>query len=135
VTPFVVEISNLSKSYTASDGQASVVLSGVNMQIAAGETVAIVGESAVGKSTPLNCIGGLDDASAGALRVCGADLAALDADQRALLRREKIGFVFQAFHVLPHLDVAANIGLPLMLLKRPKREREQAVAALHRALD
>ncbi len=99
----------------------------VDLQLARGEFVALLGESGVGKSTLLNCIAGLDDADAGRIAIDGQDLAGLDDDARARLRREKLGFVFQAFHVLPHLSVAENVALPLLLLGRPDPAR---VAAL-----
>ena len=95
----------------------------VSLAVAAGEFVAVVGESGVGKSTLLNCMAGLDSWDAGRIVVDGTDLAALDDEGRALLRRQKLGFVFQAFHVLPHLDVAQNVGLPLLLLQRPDAAR------------
>jgi putative ABC transport system ATP-binding protein len=105
----------------------SVVFRNVSLAVAAGEFVAIVGESGVGKSTLLNCMAGLDTWQEGTIRVAGADLGTLDDERRALLRRRQLGFVFQAFHVLPHLDVAQNIGLPLLLLQRPDRARVEAM--------
>ncbi len=96
----------------------SVVFENVSFEVASGEFVAIMGESGVGKSTLLNCVAGLDDWDSGQIQVHGVDLGPLSADQRALLRRRSLGFVFQAFHVLPHLDVAQNVALPLMLLGR-----------------
>jgi putative ABC transport system ATP-binding protein len=75
-----------------------------------------VGDSGVGKSTLLNCMAGLDRWDVGSLRVQGTDLGALSDEALAVWRRKAVGFVFQAFHVLPHLDVAQNIGLPLLLL-------------------
>ena len=101
---------NLSKRY----GNVAV-FANVSLTVAPGEFVAIVGESGVGKSTLLNCMAGLDTWDTGTVALDGIDLATLDDDQRALLRRDKVGFVFQAFHVLPHLDVAQNVGLPLLL--------------------
>jgi putative ABC transport system ATP-binding protein len=95
------------------------VFSNVNLDVAAGEFVAIVGESGVGKSTLLNCMAGLDSWDDGSVVLAGDELGRLTDDQRALLRRRKVGFVFQAFHVLPHLDVAQNVALPLMLLGEP----------------
>ena len=88
----------------------------VSLEVASGEFIAIVGESGVGKSTLLNCMAGLDDWDAGTVKHDSTDIGALDAEARALWRREHVGFVFQAFHVLPHLDVAQNVALPLMLL-------------------
>ena len=99
----------------------------VSLEVAAGEFVAIVGESGVGKSTLLNCIAGLDTWDEGTIAIDGVDLGALDDERRALLRREKLGFVFQAFHVLPHLDVAQNVALPLLLLGKPDAARVQAM--------
>ncbi len=93
----------------------SVVFENVSLEVGNGEFVAIVGESGVGKSTLLNCMAGLDDWDDGTILHDGVDLHALDAEARARWRRDHVGFVFQAFHVLPHLDVAQNIALPLML--------------------
>ncbi len=103
-------IQNLSKRY----GDVAV-FANVSLTVAPGEFVAIIGESGVGKSTLLNCMAGLDKWDTGTVTLQGIDLATLDDDQRALLRRDKVGFVFQAFHVLPHLDVAQNVALPLLL--------------------
>ncbi len=99
----------------------------VSLNVQPGEFVAIVGESGVGKSTLLNCLAGLDHWDRGTVAIDGVDLGSLDDDARARLRREKVGFVFQAFHVLPHLDVAQNVALPLMLLNRPDPARVQAM--------
>ena len=94
------------------------VFEGVSLRVARGEFVALLGESGVGKSTLLNCIAGLDEADGGQVLINGHALTMLDDNARARLRREQLGFVFQAFHVLPHLTVAENVGLPLRLLKR-----------------
>ena len=101
------------------------VFSQVSLRVALGEFVAIVGESGVGKSSLLNCLAALDDWSEGHITHQGVDLGTLDETQRAHWRREHLGFVFQAFHVLPHLDVAQNVGLPLLLLGRPDPARVQ----------
>ncbi|MDB5900348.1 MAG: transporter ATP-binding protein [Ramlibacter sp.] len=118
----MLQVSGLAKHY----GDVSVFRD-VTLEVAGGEFVAIVGESGVGKSTLLNCMAGLDTWDAGRVVVDGVDLSRLGDEQRAILRRHKLGFVFQAFHVLPHLDVAQNIGLPLLLLKRPDRARVDAM--------
>jgi putative ABC transport system ATP-binding protein len=103
------------------------VFSGVSLTVAPGEFVAIVGESGVGKSSLLNCLAALDDWSEGTVVHGGVDLGTLNDTQRAHWRREHLGFVFQAFHVLPHLDVAQNIALPLLLLGRPDEARVTAM--------
>ena len=117
-----LKISQLGKRY----GDAAV-FSNVSLDVAPGEFVAIIGESGVGKSTLLNCMAGLDTWDEGTVRLNGADLGAMNDDQRALLRRRQVGFVFQAFHVLPHLDVAQNVALPLLLLGEPDDARVQAL--------
>jgi len=101
----------------------TAVFSQVSLQVNSGEFVAIVGESGVGKSTLLNCLAGLDHWDQGTVLLDGQDLGRLGDEPLARLRREHIGFVFQAFHVLPHLDVAQNVGLPLLLLGKPDDER------------
>jgi putative ABC transport system ATP-binding protein len=90
----------------------------VSLTLAPGEFVALLGESGVGKSTLLNCIAGLEEPDSGSVSIDGTALATMDDDARARLRRERLGFVFQAFHVLPHLTVAENVGLPLRLQGR-----------------
>ena len=105
----------------------TAVFDAVSLQLARGEFVALLGESGVGKSTLLNCIAGLDRADSGSVRVAGTELATLDDDGCARLRRQQLGFVFQAFHVLPHLTVAENVSLPLRLLRRPDDARVAAV--------
>jgi putative ABC transport system ATP-binding protein len=109
----LLRVEGLAKRYGA-----STVFENVHFTVAAGEFVAIVGDSGVGKSTLLNCLAGLDTWDAGRVLHAGTDLAVQGETQRALWRRAHVGFVFQAFHVLPHLDVAQNVGLPLMLLGR-----------------
>jgi putative ABC transport system ATP-binding protein len=115
-------ITNLSKRY----GEVAV-FSHVSLTVAVGEFVAVVGESGVGKSTLLNCMAGLDTWDSGSVVLDGLDLGRLNDDSLARLRREKTGFVFQAFHVLPHLDVAQNVALPLMLLGQHDDARVQAM--------
>ncbi|HVB46874.1 MAG TPA: ABC transporter ATP-binding protein [Burkholderiales bacterium] len=105
------------------------VLSGVSLEVAAGEYVAIVGESGIGKSTLLNVVAGLEPVDAGRIEFDDIEITRLDDDQAARLRREKLGFVFQAFHVLPHLTLAQNVGLPLVLRGASRAAIEARTAA------
>jgi putative ABC transport system ATP-binding protein len=125
----VVDVQGLEKRYAE-----AAVFSGVSLQVKAGEFVAIVGDSGVGKSTLLNCMAGLDHWDTGSLKVQGADLGALSDEQLAIWRRKSVGFVFQAFHVLPHLDVAQNIGLPLLLLGEKPAQISPRVNAMLQAV-
>ncbi len=107
------------------------VLNAVSLEVAAGEYVAVLGESGIGKSTLLNVIAGLEPVDAGTVSFDGVELTRLDDDALTRLRRERFGFVFQAFHVLPHLSAAENVGLPLLLRRAPQDEiRRRAAAAL-----
>jgi len=94
------------------------LFSAVDLDVAPGEFVAVVGESGVGKTTFLNCLAGLDTVDAGSVSIAGREVTTLDETQQALFRRAHLGFVFQAFHVLPHLSVAHNVALPLLLQHR-----------------
>ena len=106
----MLEIAGLSRQFNGRS-----VLRNISLRLQAGEYVAIVGESGVGKSTLLNLIAGLDRPDGGRLALDGIDYAQLDEDALTRLRRDKLGFVFQAFHVLPHLSVRQNVALPLWL--------------------
>src|SRR5690242_4985480 len=118
----VLAIAGLAKRYGASN-----VFADVDLTLAAGEFVAVVGESGVGKSTLLNCAAGLDSIDAGSVRIDGTDVHALGEAEQAVFRRDHLGFVFQAFHVLPHLTVGANVALPLLLQRAPDPARVATV--------
>jgi putative ABC transport system ATP-binding protein len=106
-------VRNLSKSFRGA--RPRELLRSISLEVASGEYVAIVGESGVGKTTLLNLIAGLDSPDSGTIALDGKEMSALDDAERTRLRRSSIGFVFQAFHLLPHLTVAQNVALPLSL--------------------
>jgi len=107
------------------------VLNRVSLELAAGEYIAVIGESGIGKSTLLNVVAGLEPVDAGRIFFQDMEVTSLSDDRLTLLRRESFGFVFQAFHVLPHLTVLQNVGLPLLLLKMEKKEiHEKSRAAI-----
>jgi putative ABC transport system ATP-binding protein len=107
----MLELRQVSKAY--SNGRR--VLSSLSYTLAAGEYIAIMGESGVGKSTLLNLIAGLDSQDSGEILIDGVPMSSLDDDSATRLRRQKFGFIFQAFHVLPHLNLLQNVALPLLL--------------------
>ncbi len=113
----MLALENVSKSF----GE-RLLFSGVSLEMSAGDYVAILGDSGAGKSTLLNVIAGLEPADGGSVRFDGRELTGLDDDALTLLRRDEFGFVFQAFHVLPHLGVSQNVALPLSLRHVPRAE-------------
>ena len=113
IDPPMVALEGVAKAFTGPSPRE--VFRDLSLTLARGEYVAIVGASGVGKSTLLNIIAGLEPVDAGRVLIDGVDCALLDDEARTTFRRDRMGFVFQAFHVLPYLSVAANVGLPLAL--------------------
>ena len=109
----MVELRDVAKAFTGPSPRQ--IFAGLSLRVESGEYVAVVGASGVGKSTLLNIIAGLEPVDAGDVIVDGIDCAPLDDEARTTFRRDRMGFVFQAFHVLPYLSVAANVALPLAL--------------------
>jgi putative ABC transport system ATP-binding protein len=127
VTDPVLRLENVSKRFST---DRPAIFEGVDLELRQGEYLAIMGESGVGKSTLLNLLAGLDTPDGGHVFLEGADLAALDDEARTLLRRRAVGFVFQAFHVLPYLSVEQNVALPLDLLGIGEPERSRRTQAM-----
>lgn len=126
----VLKAENITKQVTSPEGPLTIVRD-VSLEIAAGESVAIVGPSGAGKSTLLALLAGLDAPTSGRVWLAGQDLTALDEDGRARLRAERVGFVFQAFHLIPALTALENVSLPLELAGRADARR-LAIATLDR---
>ncbi|NRF67993.1 ABC transporter ATP-binding protein [Aquincola sp. S2] len=118
----MIRLDALTKTY-GSGSAAFQALRGVNLQIDAGEFIAVMGPSGSGKSTAMNLIGCLDTPTAGSYRFHGIEVGALDRDQRALLRRRQLGFVFQGFHLLARTTAQENVELPLLYRGSGRRER------------
>lgn len=129
---WIVETENLTKTYQAGD-IAVTALAGVDLRVAAGEFVAIIGKSGSGKSTLLHMLGGLDVPSAGRVVVDGNDVAAMDRTELALFRRRRVGFIFQQYNLIPELCIWDNVVFPLALDGTPIDEEFVGglLAALH----
>ncbi|WON78179.1 macrolide ABC transporter ATP-binding protein/permease MacB [Serratia sp. UGAL515B_01] len=128
----LLELSGIGRCYLSGE-QTVDVLKNVSLRIDAGEMVAIMGASGSGKSTLMNILGCLDKPSTGIYRVAGQDVAALDSNALAQLRREHFGFIFQRYHLLPHLSAAHNVEVPAVYAGLSKvARRERAVALLQR---
>ncbi len=123
----LIELSAIERVFTLGDSEVHA-LHALDLAIAAGEYVAIMGPSGSGKSTLLNLLGLLDRPDAGRYRLEGRDVTTLSADEQARVRRERIGFVFQSFHLVPRLTAAENVALPLMLAGVAPAERAVRVA-------
>jgi putative ABC transport system ATP-binding protein len=132
----MIECTNIQKAYNTG-GEESLVLKGVNFSIKSGEFVAIMGPSGSGKSTLMHILGALDTPTKGSYILDGKDVSKLNDDELADIRKEKIGFVFQSFNLLPRATVLRNVALPLVYAEIPKAEREQKAkeALLHAGLD
>jgi putative ABC transport system ATP-binding protein len=124
----VLSIRGLAKSYAGP--RSRTVLSGIDLELAPGEYVAVMGESGIGKSTLLNLVAGLDRPDAGSVALDGTELTTLDDDALTRVRRTRMGFVFQAFHVLPYLTVAQNVALPLLLVGAAAPAADARVTAM-----
>ena len=129
--PAVLRLESLSKRYAA---DRPPIVERLDFELRQGEYLAVMGESGVGKSTLLNLLAGLDRADSGRVLLDGVDLATLDDDAVTLMRRRTVGFVFQAFHVLPYLSVEQNVALPLDLLGVPEPQRSQRTAEMLHAV-
>jgi putative ABC transport system ATP-binding protein len=125
--PAVLRLENLSKRYSP---DRPAIFERLELELRQGEYLAVMGESGVGKSTLLNLLAGLDQPDSGRVLLEGADLSTLDDDAITLLRRRAVGFVFQAFHVLPYLSVEQNVALPLDLLRVTEPERSRRTAEM-----
>ena len=124
----VIETRSLSKVYAAGTEAEVVALKDVDLRIEHGEFVAIMGPSGSGKSTLMNLIGCLDTPTSGTYLCDGVDVATLDAEERAMLRRDKIGFVFQGFNLLSRMSAQDNVAMPLSYARVPPAERRQRAA-------
>lgn len=129
VTETMVRVENVHKSYGQGAG-AVHALRGVSFELPRGELVALRGRSGSGKTTLLNVVGGLDTPDEGRVHVEGRDLSELGEDELLALRRDRIGFVFQSFGLIPILTAAENVGVPLRLRRADPREREERVELL-----
>src|SRR6187431_3699024 len=122
---FLLRAEHLTKKVSSPEGELTI-LDSVTIGVPRGHTAAIVGPSGAGKSTLLALLAGLDEPTSGKVTLAGADLTALDEDGRARLRAERVGFVFQSFHLVPSLTALENVMLPLELAgRRDAREAAQ----------
>jgi putative ABC transport system ATP-binding protein len=126
VTAPALQIRQLAKSVPGG----RLLFEGLDLAIAGGEQVAVRGESGVGKSTLLNLVAGLDAPDGGSIEIAGTSIVPLNENERSDLRRDAVGFVFQAFHILPHLTLAQNVALPLLLKRNKRAEALERAGAL-----
>jgi len=127
----VLEVKALNKSYLQGDGTVLEVLKGLDLRVAKGETLAIMGESGSGKTTLLNCISGLDNYNNGAVVICGDDITAMNDIELANLRNKKLGFVFQFHYLLKDFSIVENIMIPCLISGIPfAKARQKALELL-----
>jgi len=130
----VIELRQVERDFAVGD-ETVRALSQVDLQVPDGDYISVMGPSGSGKSTLLNVLGLLDRPSDGSYRLDGTETTGLNEEQRTTLRRERIGFVFQAFHLVPRLSAAENIGLPMVLAGIPPAQRQQRIGEVLAALD
>ena len=119
-----LEVSHLAKSYR--EGERNVpVLRDVSLRVGRGETVAVVGASGAGKSTLLHCIGGLDSADGGEIRISGTDIGSMNERERGEMRNRRLGFVYQFHHLLPEFTALENVAMPLLIRRVPAAEAKR----------
>lgn len=123
----LIQLNGINRTFTLGDSQVHA-LNNVDLNITRGEYIAVMGPSGSGKSTLLNLIGLLDRADTGTYKLEGRDVTTLNPDEQAKVRSERIGFIFQSFHLVPRLTAAANIELPLTLAGMPASERAKRVS-------
>jgi putative ABC transport system ATP-binding protein len=127
----MIELQNVCRTFIVGDQQVAA-LRDINLSLGAGEYISIMGPSGSGKSTMLNMLGLLDRPTSGTYLLDGGNVTDLNDEQQARVRREKIGFVFQSFHLVPRLTAAQNIELPMILAGIPAEERQARVQVLVR---
>jgi putative ABC transport system ATP-binding protein len=126
----MVEATGLSKTYAAGGGRSVLALDDVGLTVPRGALVAVTGRSGSGKTTLLHCLGGLESPDRGRVVVDGVEVTGLDEEGLLRLRRERVGFVFQSFALVPVLTASENVGVPLRLRRAPVAEREERVSEL-----
>ncbi|ELX8379373.1 putative ABC transporter ATP-binding protein YbbA [Providencia vermicola] len=125
----ILEVHHLIKRVGQGEHELTI-LQGVELIVESGQTIALIGESGSGKSTLLGIIAGLDDGSSGSVSLLGQDLTQLDEEQRAFLRAQSVGFVFQSFMLIPSLNALENVQLPALLRGEPESASYQQAASL-----
>ena len=131
----IISAQNVTKEFKQANGQPLRVLQHVSLDVQKGEFVAIMGPSGSGKSTLMYLLGGLDRATSGQIRVAGDDLMQLSGDELAQFRRERVGFVFQGYYLVPTLNVLENVALPGVFMGQSREEREGRAAKLLERLE